>query len=113
MQDEETAAKILAYMSQHGLTQQELADKAHVSQPTVSRAINGRRLRRGAARRKLFTCVGIDESRQVSVLLNARKRVLAAFERIWDRTDAHAEAIARVIDALGEFRTKSGGNPEE
>jgi hypothetical protein len=32
------------------------------------------------------------------------QRVVTAFERIWDRTDEHAAAVARIIDALDDLR---------
>lgn len=84
-------------MSQNGIKQRELASRAGVSQATVSRALSGKALRHGAARQRLFTLVDIDESQR------ARERVIAAFDKIWDHSDVHADAITQVIDALGAF----------
>jgi hypothetical protein len=32
------------------------------------------------------------------------QRILTAFERIWDRTEEHADAVARIISALDNLR---------
>lgn len=93
------AGKIREYMNRYGIKQREMATRAKVSQATVSRALKGKALRRGAARNKLFSFIGINESS----LNNARERVMTAFDEIWDHSEVHAEAIARVIDTLGEF----------
>lgn len=98
--------QVREYMAQHGIKQRELAIRAKVSQATVSRALSGKILRRGSARTKLFTFVGISES---SGIADPRERVIAVFDKIWNHTEVHADAIARVIDALGEFSPQSQG----
>ena len=93
------ANQIRNYMARHGIKQRELAMEAGVSQATVSRALKGKALRHGTARDNLFTYVGINESD----IDTARSRVMSAFEGIWDLSEKHADAVARVIKALGEF----------
>lgn len=80
-----------------------------MSQPTVSRALNCEPIRSGEARRKLFNYLEINEYCLCSRRTDAKDAVLGAFEKMWDHTEGHARAVARVIDALGEFRpTKTG-----
>ena len=102
MQD--AAAKLQAYMDRERLSQTQLAKRARVSQATVWRALNGRSERRGAARRKLFAYVGISEWAAPRSPRGGRNRVVDAFDRIWDRSQAHATAVAGVIDALASLR---------
>ena len=102
MQD--VADRLCAFMSREGLTQEQLAKKARVSQATVSRALNRKAKRRGAGRSRLFTYAGISEWTDHQAVGVARERVIAAFERIWDHSEAHADAIVRVIDALADLR---------
>jgi transcriptional regulator with XRE-family HTH domain len=97
MQDE--AAQIRAYMTKNALDQGTLASEAGVSQATVSRVLAGLPARRGRAFLRLMAHVGRQgEGTEPSVA--GKKRVARAFERIWDGTDAHATAVARIIEDL-------------
>lgn len=99
MQD---GSDISKFMEREAISEATLADLAGVSQSTVSRAIAGAGVRYGAARSKLFTYI-----QQHSIDVPPKKgaqRVVAAFERIWDRTEEHASAVAKIIDALGDLR---------
>lgn len=97
MQNE--AAQIRAYMKKNALDQGTLASEAGVSQATVSRALAGSPARRGRAFLRLLAHVGKQgESTEPSV--TGKKRVARAFERIWDGTDAHATAVAKIIEDL-------------
>ena len=100
-------------MDSKGLSQVQIARAAGVSQATVSRALRRRAERRGAARNRLFTYVGIDEYSKPQQRDDAYKRIMAAFERIWDQSEDHANAIARVIDSLAHFRPKPRDDSEE
>ncbi len=105
-------------MDEHGLKQRQMAITAGVSQSTVSRALKGATLRRGQARSRLCRFVGVNESEATTDPAKPSERVLAAFYRIWDHTEAHADAIAQVIDALGALRPPSqlgevGGDIDE
>ncbi|MBV8977727.1 MAG: hypothetical protein JOZ13_10155 [Alphaproteobacteria bacterium] len=88
-------------MTKRGLNQAALARLAKVSQSTVCRALSGVPMRRSAARDRLFSYAEIVDARYA-----ATDRVIAAFRRIWDNTDEHADAVIDVIGALGKFRTK-------
>ena len=94
------------------LSQARLADQAGVSQSTVSRALSGTLERHGTARSKLFTYALIDESKTSSAS-RGKRRVIRAFDTIWDGSESHAAAIAKIIEALADLRpakpTKQGG----
>lgn len=99
MQD---GSDIREFMRREVMSEAALAKRAGVSQSTVSRAIAGTGVRHGAARSKLFTFI-----HNCSSAMPPKKgvqRVVTAFERIWDRTDEHATAVARIIDALDDLR---------
>jgi transcriptional regulator with XRE-family HTH domain len=91
------AARIRQYMNEHGLTQRDVAHRAGISQATVSRALKGGALRHGVARSRLFILIKFNESE----LISARERILTAFDAIWDYSEGQADAVARVIDAIG------------
>ena len=93
------AAKIQRYMDKHNIGQREMAEQAGVSQATVCRALKGEAFRPGLACHKLFIKVEFNESD----MTRARDGVLTAFDGIWDYTEEHADAVARIIDALGAF----------
>ena len=111
MQD--PADLLRAFMARQGLSQARLANAAGVSQPTVSRALARKAERRGVARSKLFNYAGISEWAGDQQERDARERVIAAFERVWDRSETHADAIARVIEALADLRPRKRGDEEK
>lgn len=82
-------------MEERSLTQADVAREASVSQPTVSRALRGVPLRTGRARDRLLIYSGMGAAEA-----NGPDRIAAAFQRIWDKTEAHADAVVKVIDAL-------------
>ena len=89
-------------MRREGMSEAALAKRAGVSQSTVSRAIAGTGAKHGAARSRLFMFIHNRSSAMPPK--KGVQRVMTAFERIWDRTDEHAAAVARIIDALGDLR---------
>ena len=94
-------------MDRQQLSQAELARLARVSQSTVSRALSGRSLRRGAARRRLFSYTGIDAWTDTAITTPSRDRVVAGFQRIEQNSKLHADAIAVIIDALAGLEPAS------
>lgn len=95
------------FKTKEGLSQSQLAEKANVSQSTVSRTLLGAAQRHGAARKKLFTYVK-NESKGNRTETGAGL-VLKAFEEIWDGSDNHAAAVARVIDAMDGLKPETIG----
>lgn len=104
MQD--VADRLRAFMDSNGLSQAQLAEKAGVSQPTVSRALSGKGERRGAARSRLFSYVGISEYSVFGPKAEARERVAEAFERVWEHSKVLADAIVMITDALADLPGK-------
>jgi transcriptional regulator with XRE-family HTH domain len=86
-------------MSGKGLSQSELAKAAGVSQSTVSRALHKTPGKHSDASRRLCVYAGIEVGDATGSTVVGTKLVLKTFENIWDGTDAHAAAIARIIEA--------------
>jgi transcriptional regulator with XRE-family HTH domain len=85
-------------MGMHGLSQMSLAQRAGVSQSTVSRALKGLPLRYGRARSKLISYAVSDlKSEKIT---DGAEQIVDAFQRIWDGSEAHAAAVVKVIEAL-------------
>jgi len=101
---QEPAVELLAFMNARSLKQTQIAKLAHVSQPSVSRALKvGTRKRRGSAYTRLFSYIH-KETRRLRTAHADRTHVLQAFDRIWGTSQAHAAAVAKVIDALDALR---------
>ncbi len=98
MQDRQELNEVVAFLQTTGISQAELAEKAKVSQATVSRAMGGRPQRHGSAREKLFTFIHqwTPQPRSASASPHA---VFDAVEQVWDGSPEHATALARVIKA--------------
>jgi transcriptional regulator with XRE-family HTH domain len=99
------ASQLVAFMEREGLKQSTLAENAEVSQSTVSRALRGQSLRRGSAKSRLFKYAGIAEPAGALSKTEASQRLAKAFDQIWDESDVHADAIARIITVLAELGT--------
>jgi transcriptional regulator with XRE-family HTH domain len=95
-------AELDALLRREGMTQAELAEKARVSQPTVSRA--KRRVPRRNSESYSRLCSYI---REVSREISLPRTVCDALAEIWDGSPEHAEALAGLIRAAGGLgRTK-------
>jgi transcriptional regulator with XRE-family HTH domain len=96
------SAKLRAIKERDRLSQAQIARLAEVSQPTVQRALAGRDdgPRRGRARERLWAFVNKNVSPPTPDVARASTAVVEAFQRVWDGTEEHAQAIARVVDAL-------------
>ena len=101
---EDDLALLRQLMERRKLSQTQLSKESGVSQATISRALRGlSEQRRGKARAGLFIYVRNESSRH-TLKASGIDAVLRAFENIWDRSDAHASAVARVIDAMDGLR---------
>jgi transcriptional regulator with XRE-family HTH domain len=96
--------RIRECMRENGWSQAELADKAGVHQSTVSRAIEGRAARHSKARHRLAVFVEQLQRVDQGTGKDGAKRVMRAFNEVWDGTDAHAASIAKIIGALAGLR---------
>ena len=100
MQEDSLAKGLLMLIQSRHLSQKSIAKAAKVSQASVSRALRGHIERRGRARARLFNY--IHQELQNEVLSGTGKeKVIKAFEKIWDRSEEHAAAIAKIIRASG------------
>jgi len=95
-----------------GLRQVDIAVAAGVSQPTVSRALKGEFKRPSEQRSMLFSYI---QNRMGASTFSDRskERVVAAFAHVWDGSDAHAAAIAKIISAskgLGPAKGRHKGS---
>jgi hypothetical protein len=97
-----SAASLREFMEKRGLTQEELAEAAKVSQATVSRALKKPAQRAGTGRRKIFTYVENEYAARTAE--GGPEGVVSAFNQIWDGSSAHAAAVVRIINALDGLR---------
>lgn len=92
---DDLASEIRGFLSREGLSQSILAQRAGVSQSAVSRAVSGSAMRNGRARRKLVEYMHQAQEPP------APRPTLDAIAATWDGSEAHAEALARLILASG------------
>jgi transcriptional regulator with XRE-family HTH domain len=93
------------YLEQERIAQEELADRAKVSQPTVSRALARQPKRHSRAHAKLVAFI----HQQSRVPAPPPATVAAALEEVWDGTEAHETALAHLIAASAELWPKMKG----
>ncbi len=85
-------ADIKTYLAEEGIPQKVLAERADVSQATVSRALGQDPQRNSEARQRLMIFI-----REHAVARQGPAEAFAALEQIWDGTEAHAGALAELI----------------
>ena len=100
MQEDSLAERLRSFMRERQLTQKSVAKAAKISQSTVSRALQGHFERQGRARAKLFTYMH-NESLNEGLSGKGKDKVVRAFDSIWDGSEEHAVAIAKIIKASG------------
>jgi transcriptional regulator with XRE-family HTH domain len=102
MQDKRAAELVKRLLQQEQLTQTELASKAGVHQSTVSRVTKMKKVaRQGKAKARL---IDYAQNALSGDLAKGEEKILTAFKSIWDGSEEHAAAIARVIGATAELR---------
>jgi transcriptional regulator with XRE-family HTH domain len=111
MQEASLVDQLLSLMQSRHLSQESVAKAAKVSQSTVSRALRGRIERQGRAKAKLFNYIQ-KELRKEVLSGTGKDKVINAFELIWDGSEEHATAIARIISASAGLLPgeRSGGD---
>jgi transcriptional regulator with XRE-family HTH domain len=102
MQERLLANVLRRYMNEKQLSQKDIAKQVGVHQSTVSRALSGEVLRRGKGRQQL--CKYMQQLIKPQDWLDGKDIVVSAFESIWDGSDDHAAAIARIIRASEGLR---------
>jgi hypothetical protein len=96
-------SEIEALLRREGISQTVLAQRALVSQPTISRARRRIPLRRSKQYEKL--CIYIRKELEALALPGTARNALA---EIWDGSPAHAEALAGLIRASNELWRPGG-----
>jgi transcriptional regulator with XRE-family HTH domain len=86
-------------MREQGLTQEDVATAAMVSQATVSRTLRREPQRSGAAYLRLCSYIQAQAERGH----RAPADVIAAVQRTWDGSERHAAALAKLIDASSQL----------
>jgi transcriptional regulator with XRE-family HTH domain len=103
MQQESLANRLRAFMEHRHLSQTTVAKAAKISQSTVSRALRGEVERQGRAKSKLFIYMQKELDAE-GMQGKGKQKVISAFESVWDGSEAHATAIAKIIKASQELR---------
>src|SRR5262245_23371721 len=102
MQEKKAAELVKRLLQKNQLTQVQLAKKAGVHQSTVSRVTKKKKVdRQGKAKARLLKYAGNALSGK---LATGEDKILTAFKSIWDGSEEHAAAIARVIGATADLR---------
>ena len=89
------AALVSAYLERSHINQAELAQRAKISQATISRALARKPSRRSAASERLFTYIHEN--------MPPPPQAVDALSRVWDGTDMHAAALANLILASNDL----------
>src|SRR5207253_9314772 len=87
------ASSIADVLEHEGISQAELGKRLGISQSSVSRALSRPAKRNGRAQARLVTFMhegGVSPGVE---------RFQGAFRRVWDGSEEHAEALARIIAA--------------
>ncbi len=105
MHDTPGPALVRWYLDEKEISQAELARRAGVSQPTVSRALAGEPKRHARGYAQLVSFI----QKQPGVPAPLPTSVAAALEEVWDGTDAHEKALASLIVASAELWPKMKG----
>ncbi|MFL5914865.1 MAG: winged helix-turn-helix transcriptional regulator [Gaiellaceae bacterium] len=93
-------AEVHAFLDTEGCTQNELAERAGVSQSTVSRALERTPARNTRAHRKLMHFIREHAAPPVTVA--------SAVSKVWDGTPEHDAALAALISASSALWPKMG-----
>ena len=91
-----------AYMREHHCTQEHIAENAKVDQATVSRFLRRPPRRITTAARQL--CIYAESLLSQQVAEDGDKTVAQrAFDECWSRSDIHAQAVSKILNALAEL----------
>ena len=104
------ARALRAWKAAKELTQNEIASRVALSQPTVSRALRGLLTEDSPALHKLCVAAGIDPvigtpPQGADALVTALPQsLIQAVSRVWDGSSRNAERLIALLDAVAELR---------
>lgn len=93
-------ADLRVYRHEKGLSQAELAKELGIDQSTVSRRERKPPQRHSEATYKLCSYA---ETKAIKAKPADRRAVQKSFDEVWSRSDAHANALSKIIDAFVEL----------
>jgi len=108
---QEIAKELAAFLDSYPGTQRELAEMAGVSQSTISRALKGKirsRLSNGLC--KLCNYAKIETHKRPPASgcdPRTNPHLINALNTVWDGSDQHARALAKVIRSLKALHFQS------
>ncbi len=102
MQEDSFADRLREFMRVNHLSQKDVAKEVNISQASVSRALSRVPQRQGKAAARLS--IYMQERSNLGFGGRGADIVVEAFKSIWDRSEAHAIAIARIIKASDGLR---------
>ncbi len=94
-------ADLRSLRRKQGLSQVAVAKGAGISQSTVSRRERKPPQRHSDATYKLCTYAEQELGKQGGA--GRKKEARKAFDEVWNKSDAHARAISKIIEAFAEF----------
>ncbi len=95
------ATDLRSFRQEQGLSQAKIAEIAGISQSTVSRRERKPPQRHSDATYKL--CSYADTVTGGKKISSRKKDVQKSFDEVWDKSEAHATAISKIIEAFAEF----------
>jgi transcriptional regulator with XRE-family HTH domain len=98
---DQKATELRSLRQKEGLSQAAVAKVAGISQSTVSRRERKPPQRHSDATYKL--CSYAENELGTPAVAAGKKGVQKAFDEVWNRSDAHARAISKIIEAFAEF----------
>jgi len=104
------AEKLRAFRQEKGLSQAEIAKNAGVSQATVSRRERKPPQRHSDANVRL--CSYADKVIKKRTIADQRA-IKKSFDEVWNKSEAHAAALSRIIEAFALFCGSERGDEEE
>lgn len=97
----ELAHQLEKYLEKHQLSQVEFGQVAKVSQPVVSRILNGEWQRTTPSIVKIANLIDVNVITEVDP--RKSKRLMKALGKVWDGSHRSEVALAKIIEGVGHL----------